>query len=267
MKVLLLIFLLLALKSNAQILNGGSRSSALGDASITLNDVWAFQNNPAALADIRHFEIGVAYQNRFLLADLNYQSLACAIPIKKGTVSFGGNVEGFSEYRAYKAGVGYSMQLSEKFYAGVQVNYLGIQLPSVYGSTHNVSGDLGLYVKITKNWKMGAVVQNLTRTKKSEFRDERFRTLFKLGSSLIFSDIVTVHVELEKDLNNPIRVKGGVEYEPINHFFIRGGIKSGPIEGAFGFGYHFKQIKIGLGTTFIQRIGWSPNLSISFCGK
>ena len=90
---------------------------SLANASSTFNDVWAFHDNPGALADVDKVSVGISYENRFLLKDLQSQAIAVSIPLKVGVLSFGGNLYGYSQYRPYKAGVGYSMKLSEVFYA------------------------------------------------------------------------------------------------------------------------------------------------------
>ena len=93
----------------------GARSMSLGNASVTFEDVWAFHNNPAALAHIENFSAGISYENRFLLKELQSQGLAVAIPLKVGVISVGGHMYGYNRFRSYKGGLGYSMKLAEKF--------------------------------------------------------------------------------------------------------------------------------------------------------
>ena len=49
----------------------GSRSRAMGDASVTLQDVWAYHHNPAAIVGIKKVAFGISYENRFLLKTLH----------------------------------------------------------------------------------------------------------------------------------------------------------------------------------------------------
>ena len=245
----------------------GGRSMSMANASITLNDVWGYQNNPGALADVDKFAAGVSYENRFLLKELQSQGFAVVVPLKVGVLSAGGQMYGYTSFRSYRAGLGYSMKLSEKFFAGVQMNYMGLQLSEGYGSASTLSGEAGIYAKVTENWKIGATVNNLGRAKLSDFEDDRFSTIMRLGTSYSFSKKVLLAFEVDKDLDYDPRFKTGIEYEVAKNFHLRGGFATAPIEVTFGAGYKFKQIDLNIGSAYHQVLGWSPHFSILFQGK
>ena len=70
--------------------------------------------------------------------------------------------------------------------------------------------------------------------------------------------------EAEKDVEHPIRYKTGIEYLPMENFYIRGGFATQPIEYSFGVGYAFNGVyRLDVGSAFIQIIGWSPNFSFT----
>ena len=56
----------------------GSRSHALGNASVAIEDIWAYHHNPAALSNLKKIEFGVSYENRFLMKELQSQGLVVA---------------------------------------------------------------------------------------------------------------------------------------------------------------------------------------------
>lgn len=249
------------------IVPNGARAMSLGNAASTFDDVWAYHNNPGALGAVNTFTAGLSYENRFLLKELQSQGFAVAIPMKVGVISVGGDMFGYRNFRSYKAGIGYSMKLSEKFFAGVQLNYQGLSLSSNYGSKHTISAAAGIYTKITEEWKVGVSAFNIGRAKLSAFEDDRFSTVIRMGTSYLFSKKFLLSIEGEKDLDSRLRFRTGLEYEPLNNFFIRGGVQTAPVEFSFGFGYHFKQIHIDLGSAYHQILGWSPNFSIVFQAK
>ncbi len=248
------------------IIPAGAKSMSMGNASTTFNDVWAYHNNPGALADVDKFSVGLSYENRFLLKQLQSQALAVAIPLKTGVLSFGGSFYGYSLFRSTKVGLGYSMKLSDKFFAGVQLNYQNLNIQN-YGAKNALTAELGVYAKITEKWLLGVSVYNLGRAKLSDYQDDRFSTVLRLGSSYHFSDKLLISGEFEKDLDNPLRFKAGLEYEIVDHFFVRGGFLSSPTELTFGFGYNLKQIRLNIGSAYESVVGWSPHFSISFVGK
>jgi hypothetical protein len=242
----------------------GGRSNSMANASVAFEDVWAYHHNPAGLASLKSFSAGLSYENRFLLKELQSQGLTVALPLKTGVLSFGAQLYGFELYRTQKVGAGYSIKLSEKFSAGVQLNYQGIRLTDNYGSKHSATAELGILGEITENWKIGVSVFNLGRAKLADFADDRFTTLMRLGTSYKVSDKVLFSAEAEKNIEYPLRFKAGMEYQAVKNFFFRFGAATAPVEITFGFGYKFKTFQLDLGSAYHQRLGWSPNVSLTY---
>lgn len=263
--LLIIIFISLPKLNFAQgIYPSGARSMSMANASVTLDDVFAFQNNPGAIGYLDEISFGLSYENRFLLRDLQTQSFAMALPLKAGIVSLGGHMFGGEGFRTYKVGMGYSLKLADKLAAGIQLNYIGLSLPEGYGSKSTISGAIGLLADITDKWNVGFSVFNLNRAKLTEFEDDRFSTVARLGSSYKFSDKFLLAVELEKDVEHPARIKSGVEYQVVKQFYLRGGFNTEPMEGSFGIGYTIKGISMNIGSSYHQILGWSPHFSISY---
>jgi len=267
----LLLFVVLSLSINGAQAQGwlpsGARSMSMSNASVGLHDVWSYHNNPGALAKIDRLSAGLAYENRFLLRELQSQGLTIAIPMKVGVISIGGLSYGYSQFRSTKAGLGYSLPLSEKFYAGVQLNYQGIQLAQNYGNANTVTAEAGIYAEVTENWSMGFSVFNLSRTRLSEFQDDRLSTVMRLGTAYTFSKKLLVSAEFEKSVEYDLRFKSGLEYQVIDNFYFRGGVATAPVEFSFGTGYDFGMIQLDLGTAYDMILGWSPHFSITYQGK
>lgn len=265
-----LIFLVLGIFHNSYgqgWVPGGGRSMSMANASICNNDVWGYFNNPGALADVDKLSVGISYENRFLLKELQSQGMAVAIPMKIGVISIGGHMYGYNQFRSYKAGFGYSLKLADKLFTGVQLNYQGIRLAEHYRSANSITAEAGVYGEINDNWKVGVSVFNIGRSKLAEYQDDRFSTIMRLGSSYTFSKKVLLSGEFEKDLDNPIRFKAGLEYCLVEDFYVRTGFGTGPVELAFGFGYKFKQFQLDLGSAYHQILGWSPHFSFVFQSK
>lgn len=241
----------------------GARIASMGNAGVAVEDVWSYHHNPAALTGVESFSAGISYENRFLLRELQSQALTVVLPMKTGVISVGAQMYGYELYRSQKAGLGYSLKLSEKFSAGVQLNYQGIRLTHNYGSKHSVTAEAGVMGEITEDWKIGMSVFNLGRAKLAEFADDRFSTVMRLGTSYSLSKVVFV-AEAEKHLDHPMRVKGGFEYEPIENFFFRFGAGSKPVDISFGFGYKWKFLQLDLGSSYHQQLGWSPHFSLNY---
>lgn len=243
----------------------GSRSHALGNASVAIDDIWAYHHNPANLVSVKKLGFGLSYENRFLLKELQSQGFVVALPLKAGVISFGLQSFGFKNFRTNRLGLGYSMKLADFLSCGVQLNYHQVRLTDAYGRKDALTAELGLSANITDNWKVAFSVFNLTRTKISEFGEDRLTTLMRLGTQYIFSEKVMLVAELEKNIEFPVRFKTGIEYSPIRKLFLRGGFATQPIEISAGLGYRFKeQFQLDLGSAYHQILGWSPNFSFTY---
>jgi hypothetical protein len=246
----------------------GSRSRAIADASVTFSDVWAYHHNPAGLAHLNKASIGIAYENRFLLKELQTQSAAFALPLKKGVISFGFQRFGYSQFSSAKSGLGYSLKLSDMLSLGVQLNMHHIRLGQGYGSAFKATGEAGLLATIKPGWDVGFSVVNLTRTKLSEYQEDRLTTALRLGTSYRFSSKLILCVEGEKHIEFPMRTKVGLEYSPTDPLCFRAGLGTQPFEMNAGFGYTFKTFfSFDFGSSYTQSLGWSPNLSFSYAFK
>lgn len=244
----------------------GARMASMGNAGAAVEDAWSYYHNPAGLATSKNFSAGISYENRFLLKELQSQALAVVLPLKTGVISIGAQMYGYQLYRSQKAGLGYSLKLSDKFSAGIQLNYQGVRLSSNYGSKHTVTAEAGVMGKITDDWKIGLSVFNLGRAKLAEFADDRFSTVMRLGTSYKLSKVLFL-AEVEKDLEHPLRAKGGMEYEPLKNFFFRFGAGTKPVDISFGFGYKWRFLQLDLGSAYHQQLGWSPHFSFTYISE
>lgn len=243
----------------------GSRSNALGNASVCLTDVYAFHNNPANLCHVENVAVGISYENRFLLKELQNQSIAIAIPLKFGVLSFGGNTFGYQNFRTFKSGVGYSMLLTKELAMGVQLNHQMIRLPEAYGVNQTVTGEFGFNYTLNTDWSIGLAVFNLGRNKLTVSPDDRYSTTMRLGTKYQVSDKTMILAELEKDIEHPLRSKIGLEYIPSESIAFRGGFATQPIELSFGLGWIIsKKYTLDFGTQFHQILGWSPHISFKY---
>jgi hypothetical protein len=242
----------------------GARSASMANASICNGDAWAYHHNPGATGAATSMAIGVSYENRFLLKELQTQAITYVQPIKTGVISAGAQVYGYDAYRTYRLGMGYALKLTDKFIAGVQLNYQGVRFSENYGAKNTLTAEAGILATITEKWKIGVSVFNIGRAKLSAYQDDRLSTVFRVGTCYNFSKKVAVTVEAEKNIDYALRIKAGLEYEAFTHFFIRGGIATQQLEATFGIGYKFKHFRLDTGSAYHQVLGWSPHISFTF---
>lgn len=261
----LLVLVLLSFGVRAQgWLPVGARSMSLANASVALEDVWAYHHNPGALASLKKTSVGLSYENRFLLKELQSQGLVIAHPLKKGVVSLGAQLYGYSRYRTNRVGLGYSMAFGENLSAGVQINYQDVHI-SEYGSQGTVTGEFGLLAQLSDQVKLGFSIFNLNRAKLSDFRDDRFASYLRLGLTYKVSSKLLLLAEAEKEIESKIRPKAALEYNVGKKFHLRLGAAGNPVDLTFGIGYAISSnFQMSLGSAWDQTLGWSPHFGIVY---
>lgn len=254
--------LLCTLGINAQgWLSQGARVGAMANNGVTLVDAFSFHHNPGALGFIEEGTAGLSYESRYALKELQTQSVAVAVPLKVGVISAGGQFYGYDTYRTTRAGLGYSMKLSEKISAGVQINYLSTRLDPIYGVKHGVSAEFGALGKLNDKVNIGFSVVNIGRAELSEYKNDRYGTLLRLGLSYQLIDELMIVAEIEQEINFDTRLRAGIEYHPIDILYIRAGVQGAPMDFAFGFGLKYERLKFDLSTQYNQILGWTPAAS------
>jgi len=241
----------------------GARSNSLAGASVTLTDVWAVHQNPGAVAQVKSFSAGLYYDSRFLTKELQTQALAIAAPLKKGVIMGGAQLFGYKEYKHTRVGLGYAMQLTDHFSAGIQANLQQLRFNENYGSVTSGTAEAGFLAMINERWNIGFSITNIGRQKIAGLED-RFNSVMRFGSTFSPSKQVKCIGEVQKDILYPISFRGAIEYFPVEAIAVRIGAQTGPTNFAFGLGYQNASIQIDLGTKYHQQLGWSPCIGFNY---
>lgn len=263
-----LTFLLLALPLLASAGGGdlpyGARIAGMGNAGITLVDLYSVRHNQAGLAGLDKAVAGLFYQRHWMSPDLAMQGLAFAIPLGKGTIAATGSSFGYSQYREQKFGVAYAMRFGEGLRAGVQLDYLNVQLGENYGSRSAMTVELGVQAKLTEALWIGAHLYNPNRASISTDPEERASTALRAGMGYTFNEKVLMTLEAEKDIDMPERYHAGLEYHPTAALFLRAGISSGPVQSHMGVGLRFGQVDIDMAVAVRSQLGATPMLNLNY---
>ena len=242
----------------------GGRSSGLGGASVTLSDQWSSSNNPGALGLVDRYALGVAYESRYFIPEASYKGLTFTAPIGGGTIGIVGHSFGYASYNDNRLGVSYARKLSDYISLGAQINYFQVNIGDIYGQRSMVTGEVGALVTPNEKVAIGVHIVNPTRAKFADFDDERIPTLLKVGGSYSFSEKVKLLAQFDKDLDLPINGRMGIEYEPIEDFFMRTGFSTLNRSYAFGIGYSWRGIILDVSNQWSQQLGFGATASIAY---
>jgi hypothetical protein len=243
----------------------GAASAGMGNASVTLQNLWSVSQNQAGLAGLEKIAAGVYYDRRFNLDETSVKSFALAIPVSNLGV-FGAHINmfGFSLYNEKKLGVSYARKFGESLNTGVQLNYLSTTIAEDYGSNNALTVELGAQVRLLEGLSIGAHIFNPTQASLAEYDDERIPTILKIGLGYEFSPKLLAAIETEKDIDQEAMFKGGLEYRPVDQIYIRAGISTNPVMNSFGVGFLLNNLQIDIAATMHQSLGWSPHMSLTY---
>lgn len=261
-----IIILLLSYSVSAQVYTQiGARSNALGNASMSITDVWSVYNNPGAFGNLEQSAIGASYENRFLLAELSTQTFVAGLHTEKSG-NFGIHFQqyGFNLYREMQGGLSYGMKFYDHFSGGISLNYHRIALGENYGSKNTFSAGLGLLYSLNDLLSFSMRVNNLNRAKLAPAEDERLPTTFGLGVMYSFSEKAFWTIEAEKDLVHPLNIKSGIEVQAHEIFDVRLGINSYPFQASFGFGLKLSNFYLDMASMWHAQLGLSPSAGIHY---
>jgi hypothetical protein len=245
----------------------GARSSGMGNASVSLSDVWSEHHNQAGLGFVRDISAGAYYENRFLLKELSIKGGVVALPVKGGTFGLCISNFGYTLYHENKYSLSFAKAFGDKLSAGIAMDYLTTKIGEGYGSKGVLAAEFGIQAKPLKGLTIGAHVFNPTRAKLADYNNERLPTVIRFGGDYNFSDKVKVAVETEKDIAQKAIFKAGIEYKPVKELYLRAGIGTNPTLTSFGFGLNLKSIKIDVSANYHQTLGFSPQIGLTYIFK
>ncbi len=244
----------------------GARGLAMGHSGMIFTDIHSLFSNPAGLARLEQFSAVATAEQRFLVQEMRQISAAAGLPVAGGAVGLRVQYYGFDLYNEQQIGLTYARRLSESFQMGAQFIYFGNRIPS-YGNRHLVTFQFGLQAQLFPQLQIGAGVYNPLRLERSE-EGELLPTLFSLGIGYTPSPQLLMTLEAEKDIDFPVRVKGGVEYHITEPLLLRIGAATNPSLFTFGFGLRLKNnIGIDLASSWHQFLGFTPGISLLYAGS
>ncbi len=243
----------------------GSRSQALAGASVSLADGWSVFGNQAGLAKIDRLTFGGTFQNRFLVKELSASSGFFILPIQSSVFAFSVYQFGKSTFRQEKFGVTFARSLNPRLYFGLQFNYYRFFLAEDNRSAGSYGVELGFQYQLTDQLLLGIHTLNPYKISIKTFSGEySYPSRFNIGAYYQLSGSFGIIAELEKDLQNPLNFKTGLEYNILNKVYLRTGISGKPYQLAAGMGFAIKKLKLDLAVAYNQFLGNSPSVSFQY---
>ena len=243
----------------------GARATAMGDASVTLSDVFSTTTNQAGLAYMTNYSVGIYADRKFVNASINNFNGALALPISNKVGAFGlsANYYGYKYYNETKIGLAYSRKFGEKFSIGLQFDFLRMMIFE-NGSRNFYTFEMGFQYKPWKVLSIGAHIYNPVPYKVDKVFGERLPTVIKFGLGYEPSPKVLLAAEYAQDIHYKPQFKAGIEYRPIKYLHVRAGAQTTPFSASFGLGVNVKGLNIDLASSYHPVLGFTPQAAIIY---
>jgi hypothetical protein len=253
------------LAQNGVFVANNARSIALGGSGVAFTGLSSLGNNPAGLAELDAWGAGAQAEQRFLLSELQLLTAAGAVPTASGNFGIQLNYFGFETYNEQKIGITYARKLFDQLYLGAQLGMFNTRIPE-YGSRALITFDLGLLAPISRELTFGFHLLNPVRM---EIIDgEYLATVLRFGLDYQPAEKIHLLAEVEKDIQQNVRVHTGLEYQIIDPLFLRLGVATEPVSMSFGFGYRLAGgLSIDVAASYHQVLGFTPAFGLIYRGE
>lgn len=220
----------------------GARPMGMGGAYAALAyDVNAVYWNPGGLGEVQKPEILFMHNNNYV--DISNQFLGFVYPMEQygGTLGLGVTYQDYGSFdRTLITGastftsngsfdasdlaiaVGYGQRFGEGYSLGGTLKYIRSKIESEDASAFAV--DLGLMYRVPDQpLTLGLAIQNLGSKMKFISQSDKLPLNLKVGGAYEFMPGLTLALDLNKPIDNNLRLNAGIEYWPAEMFALRVG--------------------------------------------
>lgn len=259
-----LIFILLIQKSAAiENYPAGARALALSNSFISVSDPWNTFHNQAGLASFEHFSAGIFYESRFMIDELSHVAGTFVAPVKAGTFGFSFSQFGKGTYKEHKLGLAFAKRLTKKLNASIQLDYLTNRFPENENALGFATFEAGVVYAANDNLFFGAHIFNpIANGFDLPEGTQKMPAVIRFGGHYQFPKMVLLTFETEKNTENPLLFKTGIEFSPVKNLALRFGVSGKPLKYTAGIGYTVGKISTDIGFAYHGNLGLTPVVSL-----
>lgn len=244
----------------------GARAAALGHAFVGVDgEFWSLYHNPAGMAHVSDISAGIFFEQRFLVSELNFGSAGLIVPIfDKQALGLQINSFGFSAYQENRISLSYGIAAFENFSVGARINYNLFSVEDL-GDANAFFVDVGLMTRITPELTLGVSATNVNRVRvKTQTLQEDLPTRITAGLAYRPTEKVMLVADIQKEVDQEVSFRGGVEYAVLPSLYARIGMGNEPLTWSAGFGVLFGPLSMDVSLAHTERLGYTPTLSLSY---
>ncbi|MDX5422601.1 MAG: hypothetical protein LPK14_10135 [Hymenobacteraceae bacterium] len=236
----------------------------MGNASVTLPDLWALNNNVAGIASLEQPALGAYAENRFGMRAFTTVALQAVYPTARYG-NYGLSLSRFGDelYSQQHIGLGAAHKLGQ-FSLGAKVDVWQVSVKG-YGSRKAIALSVGGQAEIIPDLYFGAYAYNLNQAKLAAFEDERLPTVMKAGLAYRPYQKLLLAMETEKHIEHDADFKAGIEYQLLQEkLTLRSGFSTLTNRLTYGLGFRARHLQVAYALGSTTLLGLSHHLSLSY---
>jgi hypothetical protein len=241
---------------------GSARATALGHATTALQGDVGSHANPAAAATAPRFLQLFAYE-AFGLADLRRGGISLAIPWRSGALHGGLGAFGSGAYREWYGSLGAAYQFgfgtTREVLIGARLRYYHTGIDG-YGQSSALGLSLGSQVRLLPTLSFGASAINVNAPEMTEGAD--LPQILAIGLAYEAAPDVMIVLDVMKDIDFPLSVRGGLEVQVLPPLALRAGYTTEPSRFTAGAGIALGRLSADVAAEQHQALGWSPAVGL-----
>jgi hypothetical protein len=263
---LFLIFVVWSSFVIAQISNIIPSSEAIAQTSTADTHSWVAFNNPSMLGYLLKPEVGIQFENRYLIPELSTKSFQLGFPTHLVNAGLSFSHFGYSLYNEMIVGIGFARNFSDKFAMGVQFNYYTAYFSASNSYRGALLPQVGLSVHFSPLFSIGFTTFNPFQTNiQTEIVTKRIPSVFSMGTEYFFSPELVWRTQIDKEVSSNYRFATGFEYQMLQQFCIKlGAYGSDYLIPCLGFGMKPGAFRIDLNCELHPLLGINTMVAIKY---
>jgi len=264
--VLILIQILISNVLFPQIANIIPTSSSIANTSVSDIKNWSGFNNPAMLGYIEQSELGINYENKYVISELSTKSVQLGISTNAINAGLSYSYFGYSLYHEMMVGLGFARNFSDKFAMGVQFNYYTAYFAASNSYRGALLPQLGLSVRLSPAFSIGFHSFNPFQNNiNSEYVLKRIPSVFSLGTEYNFAPELVWRTQVDKEVSSNYRFATGFEYQMLERLSIKlGGYGSDYLVPCLGFGLNSGRFLLGFNCELHPILGLNTMAALKY---
>jgi hypothetical protein len=262
----LLLCFIVILKISSQTYEIVPSTFSVANASVADNKYYSVFQNPASTATLSGAQIGVQYENKYIINALAKKSIYLTSSTNLINLGISATYSGYELHNELLTGILLSKNFNNIFQLGVQYNYYSVYLAEANKRYAAFFPQIGLIVKISPSVNIGFSTFNPGQQAiQLKYVKKQIPTVFSLGADWKISENLNFLFQTDKNVSGNYRVAGGFEYD-IKKFitFKTGAYHIEYLIPTVGFGLKLKTFDFCLNTELHPILGLTTCAAIQY---